>query len=42
MNIGGKVELIIPPDLAYGASGTGGVIPANATLKFEIEFLDQK
>ena len=42
MNIGGKVELIIPPDLAYGASGAGGVIPANATLKFEIEFLDQK
>jgi len=42
MNIGGKVELIIPPDLAYGASGAGGVIPANATLKFEVEFLDQK
>ncbi len=42
MNIGGKVELIIPPDLAYGASGAGGVIPPNATLKFEVEFLDQK
>ena len=42
MNIGGKVELIIPPDLGYGASGAGGVIPPNATLKFEIEFLDQK
>ncbi len=42
MNIGGKVELIIPPDLAYGASGAGGVIPPNATLRFEVEFLDQK
>jgi len=42
MNIGGKVELIIPPDLAYGASGAGGVIPANATLKFEVELLDLK
>ena len=42
MNIGGKVELIIPPDLAYGPSGAGGVIPPNATLKFEVEFLDQK
>lgn len=42
MNIGGKVELIIPADLAYGASGAGGVIPPNATLKFEVEFLDQK
>ena len=42
MSIGGKVELIIPPDLAYGPSGAGGVIPPNATLKFEVEFLDQK
>ena len=42
MNIGGKVELIIPPDLAYGPSGAGGVIPPNATLRFEVEFLDQK
>ena len=42
MSLGGKVELIIPPDLAYGPSGAGGVIPPNATLKFEVEFLDQK
>ena len=42
MNIGGKVELIIPPDLAYGAQGAGGVIPANATLKFVVELLEMK
>ena len=42
MNIGGKVELIIPPGLAYGASSAGGAIPANATLKFAIECLNQK
>ena len=42
MNIGGKVELTIPAGLAYGPSGAGGVIPPNATLKFEVEFLDQK
>jgi len=39
MQVGGERQLVVPPELGYGASGRGA-IPPNATLIFEIEMLE--
>jgi FKBP-type peptidyl-prolyl cis-trans isomerase len=40
MQVGGVRELTVPAQLGYGEKGAGGVIPPNATLKFELELLE--
>src|SRR6202007_718246 len=39
MPVGSKWQLVVPPDLAYGARGGGDVIGANSTLIFEVELI---
>ncbi len=42
LNVGDKARFVIPPDLAYGSSGAGGVIPPNAPLIFDVELIKVK
>jgi FKBP-type peptidyl-prolyl cis-trans isomerase len=42
MKVGGKRQLRIPPDLAYGAKGFSTLIPPNSTLIFDVQLVEAK
>ena len=42
LKVGDKARFVIPSHLGYGSAGAGGVIPADATLIFDVELMDVK
>ena len=42
LQVGDQARFVIPPHIAYGQRGAGGVIPPNATLIFDVELVEVK
>ena len=42
LKVGDKARFVIPSHLGYGSAGAGGVIPADATLIFDVELMEVK
>ena len=42
MKLNEKRTIVLPPDLAYGEAGAGGVLPGNAYIAFDVEVLKVK
>ncbi|MCP5097145.1 MAG: FKBP-type peptidyl-prolyl cis-trans isomerase [Chloroflexi bacterium] len=40
MQVGEITQFMVPPELGFGEAGSGGIIPPNETLTFELELLD--
>ena len=40
MKEGDKWRLVLPPEIAYGERGAGGLIPPNTVLVFEVELIE--